>query len=109
MVALSGRILESAATLARSDGAVPLGVYFPTNSEADFPESSNLLGHRVLQLFPGPVIDLTPCLREVGSHASRTATGKHLNGRANFAAASLVASHVQQAMRSKRPNRETRQ
>jgi hypothetical protein len=91
-------LLSAFATLAKAEGTVASGVYFPANSEADFPESSNVLGRSLLALADMPFVDLTECLRIVERDKRTVPGGNHLTGLANKAAAQFVAPYLKKVL-----------
>jgi hypothetical protein len=94
MVALNIRILNDFFALVRTDGSQPLGVYFPANSEADFPDSSNALGPRLMAQSRVPFVDLTPCLRAVDRNRRLSSDSGFLGREGNLAAAEFIAARI---------------
>jgi hypothetical protein len=98
MVALNTRILNDFAALARSEKSVPLGVFFPSNSQDDYGETSNVLAPRILAGSTLPFVDLTHPLRRVNRGERTVAGGDHLAGPGNLAAATYISHYVREAM-----------
>lgn len=97
MMAIAGKLLDELLAQATGAGSVLLGVYFPTNSAEDFPDSSNVTGRRLMRESTVPFIDLTDCLRGV-ERARRTVSGYFVSASANEAIATYVAPRVRQAL-----------
>lgn len=99
LVPVNAAILQTFIKSARSEGSVPLLVYFPEgNAELEGPPNPLPMGRQVLQSVGIPYIDPTPCLQSIPSAERFVPGGWHYSPKSNEQVAQCLSVAVRDAL-----------